>query len=68
MKTAKPRHLWFKGLLATGLFLSLLLLVQSAYTYYHVSRQLVSDQLARQARVVLRALVGSGSATARSSM
>ena len=49
MKIGKPRYLWLKGLLATGLFLSLLLLVQSAYTYYHVSRQLVSDQLAREA-------------------
>ena len=49
MKMGKPRYIWLKGLLATGLFLSLLLLVQSAYTYYHVSRQLVSDQLTREA-------------------
>jgi len=49
MKTAKPRHLWLKGLLATGLVLSVLLLVQSTYTYYHVSRRLVTDQLAREA-------------------
>jgi hypothetical protein len=56
MKIGKPRYLWLKGLLATGLFLSLLLLVQSAYTYYHVSRQLVTDQLAREAeRQVLAA-------------
>ena len=45
----KLRYLWLKGFLATGLMLSLLLLVESAYTYYHVSRQLVSDQLAREA-------------------
>ncbi len=49
MKTGKLRYLWLKGFLATGLFLSLLLLVESAFTYYHVSRQLVSDQLAREA-------------------
>ncbi|RPJ86455.1 MAG: hypothetical protein EHM18_06145 [Acidobacteria bacterium] len=45
----KLRYFWLKGLLATGLFLSLLLLVESAYNYYHVSRRLVSDQLAREA-------------------
>ncbi|MBZ5499498.1 MAG: PP2C family protein-serine/threonine phosphatase [Acidobacteriia bacterium] len=56
MKLGKPHHLWLKGLLAMGLFLSFLLLVQSAYTYYHVSRQLVTDQLAREAdRQVLAA-------------
>ncbi len=49
MKIGKLRYFWLKGLLATGLFLSLLLLVESGYTYYHVSRQLVSDQLAREA-------------------
>jgi len=49
MKMGKPRHLWLKGLLATGLVLSVLLLVQSTYTYYQVSRQLVTDQLAREA-------------------
>jgi hypothetical protein len=49
MNMGKPRHLWLKGLLAAGLVLSVLLLVQSGYTYYHVSRQLVSDQLAREA-------------------
>ncbi len=49
MKMLKPRHLWLKGLLGTGMVLSVLLLVQSTYTYYQVSRQLVSDQLAREA-------------------
>ncbi|RPI24192.1 MAG: hypothetical protein EHM61_17770 [Acidobacteria bacterium] len=49
MKMGKPRYLWLKGLLAAGLFLSLLLLVESGFTYYHVSRQLVSDQLRREA-------------------
>jgi len=49
MKRGKPRYLWLRGFLAAGLFLSLLVLVQSTYTYYHVSRQLVSDQLAREA-------------------
>ena len=49
MKMGQLRYLWLKGFLATGLILSLLLLVESAYTYYHVSRQLVSDQLAREA-------------------
>jgi hypothetical protein len=49
MKMGKPHHLWLKGLLAIGLVLSVLLLGQSAYTYYHVSRQLVTDQLAREA-------------------
>jgi hypothetical protein len=49
MKIGKPGHLWLKGLLATGLVLSVLLLVQSTYTYYQVSRQLVTDQLAREA-------------------
>ena len=48
MKIGKPRHLWLKGLLATGLILSLLLLIQATYTYYQVSRQLVTDQLARE--------------------
>ncbi len=48
MKTWKPRYFWFKGMLVIGLLLSLLLLIQSAYTYYQVSRQLVSDQLTRE--------------------
>jgi sigma-B regulation protein RsbU (phosphoserine phosphatase) len=68
MKTGKPRHLWLKGLLATGLVLSVLLLVQSTYTYYQVSRQLVTDQLAREAeRQVLavdRGLRQSGASNA----
>jgi sigma-B regulation protein RsbU (phosphoserine phosphatase) len=49
MRIGKPRHLWLKGFLAAGLFLSLLLVLQSTYTYYQVSRQLVTDQLAREA-------------------
>jgi hypothetical protein len=49
MKRLKSPYLWFKIALAAGLLLSLTLLVQSVVTYYHVSRQMVTEQLTREA-------------------
>jgi len=49
MKRWKPRYLWFKIALSAGLLLSLVLLVQSVRTYCQVSRQMVSEQLTRDA-------------------
>ncbi len=45
-----PRHLWFKLALGIGSLLGLLLLAQSVYTYYQVSRSMVTAELRREAQ------------------
>ncbi len=45
-----PRYLWFKLALGTGSLLGLVLLAQSVYTYYQVSRSMVTAELRREAQ------------------
>ena len=49
IKRWKERYLFFKIALSAGLLLSLVLLVQTVLTYYQVSRQMVTEQLTRDA-------------------
>jgi hypothetical protein len=49
-KKLGPRYIWFKLSLVMGSLLGLLLLGQSLFNYFHVSRLLVAEQLQREAQ------------------
>src|SRR5271170_5138510 len=50
MKKPGPRNLWFNLAVGMGAALGVLLLMQSVFVYFQVSKDLVTAELARDAR------------------